>query len=53
MKDYPDYNTLTILGPVSQLHFNKHQQSVEMVKAEYRRLKGVSNDNIVNTMYAE
>ena len=42
MKDYPDYNT-----------FNRHQQSIEMIKAEYRRFESVSKDNILNTMYAE
>ena len=53
MKDYPDYNTLTILGPLSQLHFNRHQKSIEMVKAEYRRFESISDNNIFNIRYSE
>ena len=53
MKDYSDYNTLTILGPLSQLHFNRQQKSIEMVKAEYRRFEIISNNNILNIMYDE
>ena len=52
IKDYQEYNTFIILE-LSQLHFNRHQKSIEMVKAEYERFEIISNNNILNIMYDE
>jgi hypothetical protein len=42
---------VTLLGPLSTEHFNKHRDQIERIKREYRRLESLPNVRSSNYLY--